>query len=136
MDEESLAEAFWAVARRLRHQNREALAPWDITPSQSRAVVTLARHGAMRLSELALHLRIAPRSATEVVDDLEKAGLAERSPDPGDRRATLVTLTERGQNVMAAIRKARAAESESYFAVLSDEDRKDLARILRALREN
>ncbi len=136
MDEESLAEAFWAVARRLRHQNREALAPWDITPSQSRAVVTLARHGAMRLSELALHLRIAPRSATEVVDDLETAGLAERSPDPGDRRATLVTLTEQGRDVMAAIRKARAAESESYFAVLSDEDRKDLARILRALREN
>jgi DNA-binding MarR family transcriptional regulator len=136
VDEESLAEAFWAVARRLRHQNREALAPWDITPSQSRAVVTLARHGAMRLSELALHLRIAPRSATEVVDDLEEAGLAERSPDPGDRRATLVTLTERGTEVVTAIRKARAAESESYFAVLNDEDRVELARILRVLRNN
>ena len=136
MDEESIGEAFWAVARRLRHQNREALAPWDITPSQSRAVVTLARHGEMRLSELALHLRIAPRSATEVVDDLEKAGLAERSPDPGDRRATLVTLTEHGKEIMAAIRKARAAESESYFAVLSDEDRAELSRILRVLREN
>jgi DNA-binding MarR family transcriptional regulator len=136
VDEESLAEAFWAVARRLRHQNREALAPWDITPSQSRAVVTLARHGAMRLSELALHLRIAPRSATEVVDDLEEAGLAERSPDPGDRRATLVTLTERGTEVVTAIRRARAAESESYFAVLNDEDRVELARILRVLRNN
>ncbi len=135
MDEESLAEAFWAVARRLRHQNREALAPWDITPSQSRAVLTLARHGAMRLSELALHLRIAPRSATEVVDDLEEAGLVERSPDPGDRRATLVEPTERGAELVAALRRARAAEAESYFGVLSDEDRTDLARILRALRD-
>ena len=134
MDEESLAGAFWAVARRLRHQNREALAPWDITPSQSRAVVTLARHGAMRLSELALHLRIAPRSATEVVDDLEEAGLAARSPDPGDRRATLVTLTARGEDVVAAIRTARAAEAESYFGVLSDADRAELARILGLLR--
>jgi DNA-binding MarR family transcriptional regulator len=134
-EEESLAEAFWAVARRLRHQNRESLAPWDITPSQSRAVVVLARHGAMRLSELALHLRIAPRSATEVVDDLEKAGLAERSPDPGDRRATLVTLTGAGTEVVTAIRKVRAAEAESYFGVLSEGDRAELSRILRALRE-
>ena len=133
MEEESLAEAFWAVARRLRHQNREALAPWDITPSQSRAVVALGRHGPMRLSELAQHLRIAPRSATEVVDDLEKAGLAERSPDPRDRRATLVSVTERGIEVLTAIRKARVAEAESYFGVLSDEDRAELARILRLL---
>jgi DNA-binding MarR family transcriptional regulator len=135
VEEESLAEAFWAVARRLRHQNREALAPWDINPSQSRAVVTLARHGAMRLSELALHLRIAPRSVTEVVDGLERAGLAARSPDPGDRRATIVTLTDRGMDVAKGIRKARAAESESYFAVLSKDDRAELSRLLRTLRD-
>ncbi|MGH7748194.1 MAG: MarR family transcriptional regulator, partial [Candidatus Dormibacteria bacterium] len=55
--DESLAEAFWSVARRLRHLSREALAPWDVTPSQSRAVGVLARRGTMRLSELALHLR-------------------------------------------------------------------------------
>ena len=81
-----------------------------------------------------MHLRIAPRSATEVVDDLEKPGLVERRPDPGDRRATLVALTEEGKGVMAAIRKARAAEAERFFAVLSDDDRAELARILRALR--
>jgi DNA-binding MarR family transcriptional regulator len=132
--DESLAEAFWSVARRLRHLSREALAPWDVTPSQSRAVGVLARRGTMRLSELALHLRIAPRSATEVVDDLQEAGLVERLPDPHDRRATLVQLTDRGAEVGAAIRAARAAEAESYFGVLSDPDRKDLTRILRTLR--
>lgn len=133
--DEPLEEAFWAVARRLRHQSRDALAPWEVTPSQSRAVGVLAKFGTMRLSELALHLRIAPRSATEVVDDLEQAGLVERAPDPGDRRATLVELTPRGVEVAGAIRKARAAEAQSYFRVLSEADRAELSRLLRALRD-
>ena len=54
--------------------------------------------------------------------------------DPHDRRATLVQLTERGIEVAAAVRKARAAEAESYFAVLGEADRAELARILRVLR--
>ncbi|GAA2878860.1 hypothetical protein GCM10010472_40790 [Pseudonocardia halophobica] len=132
--EETLAEAFWAVARMLRGRNKEALAPWDVTPSQFRAVATLARHGRMRLSTLAEHLRIAPRSATEVVDDLQERGLAERTPDPADRRATLVALTAKGVTLAHEVRAARQAESESLFAGLDERDRADLARILRTLR--
>ena len=130
---ESLADAFRAVARRLREAPREALAPWDVTPSQARALGTLMRLGPLRLGELAEHLRIAPRSATEVVDALEGRGLVERAPDPADRRATLVVPTERGREAGEAIRAARAAESESVFRELSEEDRAALARILRAL---
>lgn len=133
--EESLAEAFWAVTRELRHRSRDALAPWAVTPSQSRALWILLRHGTMRLRDLAEHLRIAPRSATEVVDDLEARGLVERGPDPDDRRATLVHLTEQGQEIGAAVRAARAADAEGFFGRLSATDRADLARILRTLRD-
>ena len=66
------------MARRLRESSHEALAPWDITPSAFRALRILGRDGAMRLSELSEHLRIAPRSVTEVADTLEARGLAER----------------------------------------------------------
>jgi len=132
--DETLSEAFWAVARLLRHRNREALAPWDVTPSQSRAVGVLTRHGTMRLSELAEHLRIVARSATEVVDDLQERGLVERLPDPRDRRATLVQLTEHGTEVATAIRASRDAEAKGFFSALTDADRADLGRILRTLR--
>ncbi|MGW9194532.1 MarR family winged helix-turn-helix transcriptional regulator [Micromonospora chersina] len=134
-DEESLAETFWAVARRLRHQSRRTLEPWEINPGHARALAVLMRHGALRLSALAEHLRIAPRSATEVVDDLEERGLVARQPDPADRRATLVGLTGEGTRISAAIRAARAAEAERFFGDLSDSDRADLARILRTLRD-
>ena len=132
--EESLAEAFTAVARRLREVSAESLAPWDITPAHWRALRVLSRHGTMRLSELSEHLRIAPRSATEVVDALEHRGLVRRQPDPGDRRAILVELTGSGHGVLDAVRAARGSEAERFFGRLSGADRSQLARILGQLR--
>jgi DNA-binding MarR family transcriptional regulator len=131
--EPDLSEAFWGVARRLRHRFKDALAPYDVTPSQSRALGVLLDQDQQRLSELADHLRIAARSATEVVDDLQERGLVERRPDPADRRATLVALTPAGAAAGAGIRAARAREADGFFATLDDADRAELGRILQAL---
>jgi DNA-binding MarR family transcriptional regulator len=133
-DDDSLADAFWAVARRLRHLTRQTLEPWDITPSHSRALRVLLHDGPMRLSQLSEHLRIAPRSTTEVVDGLEERGLVERRPDPADRRATLVAPTAEGQAAGQAVRDARWDEAERFFGGLSATDQAHLARILRKLR--
>jgi DNA-binding MarR family transcriptional regulator len=130
--DETLSEAFWAVARQLRHASQETLAPWDITPAQLRALRVLTRRGVIRLSELSEHLHIAARSTTEVVDALETRGLVERRPDQGDRRATLVALTEHGTGVLDAI---RGSQAERAFGRLSQTDRVHLARILRKLRD-
>ncbi|MEU8005535.1 MarR family transcriptional regulator [Catellatospora sp. NPDC049111] len=132
-EEAGLSEAFWAVARRLRHLTKDALAPWQITPSQSRALNVLGRQEALRLNELAEQLRIAPRSATEVVDDLQARGLVERRPDPADRRATLVALTSPGRETAQAIEAARRAEASRFFDSLNMADRAHLNRILRTL---
>ena len=133
--DETLSEAFRSVARQLRDTSQDFLAPWDITPSQLRALRVLRRHGAMRLSELSGHLHIAARSATEVVDALEARDLAGRRPDPGDRRATLVEVTEHGASILDAIREARGTEAERVFDRLSRTDQAHLARILRKLRD-
>jgi DNA-binding MarR family transcriptional regulator len=133
--DDALSEAFWAVARQLRERSQETLAPWDITPAHLRALRTLRRHGTMRLSELSNHLHIAPRSTTEVVDALEARDLVRRLADPGDRRATLVEVTERGTDVLAAIRDTRGTEAGRVFGRLSLPDRAELARLLALLRD-
>ena len=132
---EPLSEIFWAVARQLRGASQETLAPWDITPGHLRALRALGHHGAMRLSDLSGRLHIAPRSATEVVDALESRDLVRRRPDPGDRRATLVEMTEHGTEVMTAIRASRGNDAERAFGRLSPADRAELARILGQLRD-
>jgi DNA-binding MarR family transcriptional regulator len=130
--DESLADALGAVARQLREKSAETLAPWDITPAHLRALRTLARHGTMRLSELSDHLQIAPRTATEVVDALQARDLVRRRADPGDRRATLVEVTDQGASILAEI---RATEAGRIFGRLSPADRAELARILSKLRD-
>ena len=141
MPADSLGEAFGAVARRLRMASMAALAQHDVTPSQVRAIRVLATHdtgpdnGGVRSKALADHLRIAPRSTTEVVDALEEKGLVTRSPDPGDRRATLVSLTDRGRALAEEVRRTRGVASEQLLERLTPTDREDLARILRKLQD-
>jgi len=133
--DEALADAFGAVARQLRERSAETLAPWGITPAHLRALRTLARHGTMRLSELSDRLQIAPRTATDVVDALQASDLVRRRADPGDRRATLVEVTDHGAEILAEIRGARGTEAGRIFGRLSPADRAVLARILGGLRD-
>ena len=131
--DETLSEAFWAVARQLRETSQESLAPWDITPSQLRALRVLrAPRGrcACRSCRTTCTSRRArpPRWSTP----WRPAAWSERRPDPGDRRATLVELTEHGGGVLDAI---RGTEAERVFGRLSQADRAHLARILRKLRD-
>jgi DNA-binding MarR family transcriptional regulator len=134
-DDETLPDSFWAVARRLRGMTRETLAPWDITPSQLRALRVMSHKGDLRLSALSERLHIAARSATEVVDALESRELVARRPDPDDRRATLVGLTDAGRQLLDAVHSTRRGEEERLFGRLDATDRAHLARILGTLRD-
>jgi DNA-binding MarR family transcriptional regulator len=58
--------------------------------------------GGLRLTEIAERGNMTKQSAGEVVDDLVVLGYAERVPDPDDRRAKLIRLTERGEAAQAA----------------------------------
>jgi DNA-binding MarR family transcriptional regulator len=132
-DETELSELLMRITRTQRRRWRDALAPWDLSPHQARALKVVCERDGVRLSDLAESLRIAPRSATEVADGLQDRGLIERTPDPGDRRAVILRPTGEGRRIRGEIGAARAADSSELFARLSPEDRATLARILRSL---
>jgi DNA-binding MarR family transcriptional regulator len=67
----------------------------DIRPTHG-CVFRFVRGKGMRLTELAGLAGITKQSAGELVDDLVDHGYVERIPDPGDRRAKLICLTELG----------------------------------------
>jgi DNA-binding MarR family transcriptional regulator len=129
----ALGDLVMRLARTQRRRWREALAPWDLSPHQARALRVVCSGDGVRLSELAEALRIAPRSATEVADGLQDRGLVARAADPADRRAVVLTPTEAGRRVQQEVDDARAADSHELFARLSPADRAELERILRSL---
>jgi DNA-binding MarR family transcriptional regulator len=68
-----------------------------------------------RLTELAAQARMTRPAMAEIVDDLERLGIVERRPDPTDRRAKLITLTDEGWQVMR-VAQAIIAELETEYA--------------------
>ncbi|SDT56508.1 DNA-binding transcriptional regulator, MarR family [Streptomyces sp. TLI_053] len=134
-----LADAMTRAIKRIRRLTSERLEPYGITPGQGRALRTLAHapgcelpDRAMRLSDLADRLHIAPRSATTVVDALEEAGLVERTPDPADRRAVRILLTPAGRSAVERIGQVRYEVSQEYFGAVSPADQDALLRALRS----
>jgi DNA-binding MarR family transcriptional regulator len=132
-DSATLSELLLHAARAQRRRWRELLEPWDLTPSQARALRVLEDGDGTRISDLAEALRIAPRSATEVADGLEARGLVERAADPADRRAVRLRTTPAGRAIRDEVAVARAADARAFFGRLATEDRTALARLLREL---
>jgi DNA-binding MarR family transcriptional regulator len=67
----------------------------DIRPTHG-CVFRFVRDDGMRLTELAGLAGMTKQSVGELVDDLVDLGYVERIPDPEDRRAKLICLTDRG----------------------------------------
>lgn len=123
------------ATRGMRRRWGEALEPVGISPHEFRALAAIERSENPRVGIVAQELRITPRSATEVVDSLATAGLVVREPDPTDRRAVIVVLTERGHEVLARGQHARSISQEEHLAGLSDAERDQLAALLRRVIE-
>lgn len=133
-DPAQLADLLHGLTRRLRRAQAERLAPFGLTPAQERALRMITRsEEPPRMTQLADHLGIVPRSVTTVVDALEEAGLVRRETDPRNRRAIRLHLTDRGLAVREEMRQARRRAAEDLFAPLDAGDRKTLGDLLSRL---
>lgn len=138
----SAGELLTLLARRLRHRRGQELQPFGLTPAQYRAFGIVARcthreGDELRPSGLAERLGIAPRSATEVVDALQEKGLIRRAPSPTDRRATALSLTDDGRQLLSRLRstmdRASQERAEDLFSVLDANELDTLTRLLRTV---
>ncbi len=130
----ALRDMLMATTRTLRKRWHQRLQPWDLSPHEYRALRIIGgAEQPIRLGVIAQSLRIVPRSATEVVDRLEAHGLAERVPDPADRRAVCVRLTDHGRDTFTELDEARDADADAMFTRLDSDERRDLAHLLAKL---
>ena len=72
----------------------------DIRPTHG-CIFRFVRGQGMRLTVLAEMAGMTKQSVGEIVDDLVARGYVQRIPDPEDKRAKLICLTERGERAQA-----------------------------------
>ncbi len=101
-----------------------------IRAAHSAVFVNIDRAGS-RLTRLAERAAMTPQAMGELVDDLVTRGYVERIPDPADRRAKLIVLTDLGyQALQAAFDTILDIEAE----LLAEMGAGGLAKLQRALR--
>ncbi|GAA4399229.1 MarR family winged helix-turn-helix transcriptional regulator [Tsukamurella soli] len=86
------------------------------------ALFELVRVGPCRSSDLADRTHTDPSTTSRHVSTLVDLGLAERSPDPRDRRASLVSVTPEGRSKCEAVRRSRNERLAPMLAEWSDAD--------------
>jgi DNA-binding MarR family transcriptional regulator len=99
-------------------------------------LATLRRAGppyTLRPSELTQTLMLTSSGTTKRLDRLERAGLIARTPDPSDRRGVLITLTDAGFALHDRAIAAHVANEHRLLSGLGDDEREQLAGLLRKL---
>jgi DNA-binding MarR family transcriptional regulator len=114
-----------AIARTARRLRQEAGS--DLSPSLSSALTTIERHGPLTPSELATRERIQRPTATRVLGRLAEEGLVARTPDPVDRRSSLVAATPAGRELVRELRTRKTAYLARRIEQLEPEERATLA---------
>src|ERR687893_593386 len=115
---------------------RSRLGDCGVTYARMRLLGTLHCNGPQIMSDISDELGVTRRNVTALVDALEEEGLVRRMPHPNDRRATIIEMTGQGAETMDKMYDEHRAEVAGLFRDLSEEDRRELARILGSLRES
>jgi DNA-binding MarR family transcriptional regulator len=89
-----------AVTALLQADQDRELGRIGLTSARTHVLWVLHHDGPSTQIHLADALEVTPRNMTGLVDALVATGFVRRMPKPDDRRAVLVTLTERGLAVM------------------------------------
>ena len=123
---EAVASALNSGAIRLLRSLAAVDRQAGLTPARLSALSVIVFAGPRQLGELASAEGVAGPTMTRIVDGLVAAGLAERRPDPRDRRASEIAATPAGEVLMRAAAGRRIAAIASAIAELPAADRRRL----------
>jgi DNA-binding MarR family transcriptional regulator len=102
-----------------------------ISQAGLRALLAIDPDEPRPMRDLAVAMNCDASYVTAMVDDLERAGYAERLPAPTDRRVKTVALTPTGRDALQTVQNQLFAPPDQ-LAALPAHERDTLARLLRS----
>ncbi|USG68160.1 MarR family transcriptional regulator [Brevibacillus ruminantium] len=134
---DDLFKALTKTTHFLHRQFEMQLSSFDVpeylTGPRLRVLIAVSESGKIRMSDLASKLGIKARTVTQFVDALEQKNLLIRLPDPNDRRATFLQVTDIAAPLIKNARSATNEVTEKLFEPLPMELRIQLLNILSRL---
>lgn len=122
MDAEQALEKLFALAVVTHQFMEQGMAARGLTRARATVLWNLHERGPVTQRVLAEAIGVTPRNVTGLVDALQADGFVTRDPHPGDRRATLVSLTDKGAATMSGLRGEYDEGASRLFGGLPDAD--------------
>ena len=107
-----------------------------VTGPQARLLLTLNRQPGENQGFYAERLEVEPITLCRMVDRLEEASMVERRPDPADRRAWQLHLTDKSRKVVEKLQQRVDSLVEDMLAGLTSAERSEFARLLKVVGSN
>ena len=121
-------------AQQVVHQHfRTQLEVLDVTPVQYAVLDTLWKEDNLTPSQIAGSISLDSSTVTGILDRLENKNLVKRMPDPTDRRAVRVTLTNNGRELEEPLMKIIAECNQTVMKVFTLDEQEVLIKILQRL---
>ena len=95
--------------------------------------MSVAKHGPLRLADLAQAELVSAPSITRLVAELEGKALVSRTPDPADGRASLIQVTDAGLEAVQVARRVRQQMVAELLGPLSADEVASIEAALPAL---
>ena len=107
-----------------------------LTQAQWGALARLSRHQGLNQVGLANLLEVQPITVARLIDKLAALGLVERRPDPRDRRAQQLFLTDRAQPLLDQMWDAGDEILDAAYSGFSEQERHDFIEMMIRMRAN
>lgn len=120
----------------LRRTFDERVRCLGLTAPQARLLLSLEKFPLNNQAFHADRLEVEPITLTRIADRMEEAGLIERIPDPGDRRARLLQLTSKSRGIVTQVRGIVSRLVEDMLQGLDQHERQEFTRILGVISGN
>jgi DNA-binding MarR family transcriptional regulator len=128
---EFAGQLFFRLWRASHTRTAEALVSVGLTPALFALLNVIgAREGSIQ-QELSSDMGIDPSAMVKLIDELERAGLAERRRRRGDRRAWEVAITAKGRRTLERARALVMQVEDEVLSGLGSADRRQLLTLLR-----
>jgi DNA-binding MarR family transcriptional regulator len=119
--------------QRIARNFAAALEPLGLRPPHFGILTLIDANPGSAQRELVERSMIDASTMVALLDELEALGLAERRPDPQDRRKRSIYLTPRGRRKLLRARTVAIATARDVFGPLNEQELKTLTKLLRKL---
>jgi MarR family transcriptional regulator, organic hydroperoxide resistance regulator len=124
---------FARVYNRLERRLGQALAAHGLTLSQFDVLATLLHGEGITQQELAERLLVTKGNVCGLIDRVGAAGWVERRPDPEDRRANRLYLTDAGRKLLTEVFPCHARDIREAFGRLTEAELRQMHQLLERL---